>query len=216
MTPGATSSSSSLPKRSRGAIVFAALALASGAALLTTNACVEAEAKFYIVTPCASGMSSGSTTCNFQVGAANVQGDQIGCFTVDSGLISRANTQTNHVESSRILLNEVDIQVFSASGAQVDSFSRSISGFIDPPPSGGHTDQAVDVPVLRTESAAAIPAGQQGTVGIIIKGRTTGGLNVETPEYFTPIYVLNPTASGNPCKATMSSSMGTASSCCLL
>jgi len=227
MTPGASAFSSLRKpsealtrKRSKGALLFAGLALAAGATLLASSACVEAEAKFYIVSPGAGAMGTCMATgtgCDFLVGASGVQGDQIGCYVVDSGLIARANSQTNHVESSRILLNEVDVEVFSASGARVDNFTRSISGFIDPPANGGHTDQAVTLPVLRTESAAALPAGQQGTVGIIVKGRTTGGLNLQTPEYFTPIYVLDPMSQNNPCRASSSStSMSGAGACCLL
>jgi hypothetical protein len=227
MTPGATTSSSlhnmseaRASTRSRSALVFAGVTLTLGAALIASSACVEAEAKFYIVSPgsgAMGGCSAGMGGCDFLVGAANVQGDQIGCYVVDSGLIQRANSQTNHVESSRILLNEVDVEVFSASGARVDNFTRSISGFIEPPSNGGRTDQGVTLPVLRTESAAALPAGQQGTVGIIIKGRTTGGLNLQTPEYFTPIYVLDPMSQNNPCKSSGSSmSSSGAGACCLL
>ena len=137
MTPGATTSSSlhDVPearsrKRSRGALVFAGLALVAGAALLVSSACVEAEAKFYIVSPGSGTMGTcmAGMTCNFLVGASSVDGDQIGCYIVDSSLLARANSQTNHVESSRILLNEVDVEVFSASGARVDNFTRAISG----------------------------------------------------------------------------------------
>ncbi len=158
---------------------------------LAMSACVEAEGRFYIGDEASVSAANGATSCGTgHCGAQTVykdRGDQQLCYFVTSGLIVRQTTDTNHVETNRILIHEVDVEVFGPGGAQVDSFSRAATGEINP----ATTDNVVALTTVRLESTANLPAGSQATLGIVIKGRTTGGDDIQTPEFFAPVYVEN-------------------------
>jgi hypothetical protein len=132
------------------------------------------------------GMCQADTTCptiTLAVGP-NASGDQYACILVNSGLIPRAKNDTNHPETNRILVNEVDVEVLDGNGAVVDSFTRAVNGVVEPHAPAASGDTSLSVPVMRTESATSFGSGAQIVVGIIIKGRTTGGIDIETPEFY--------------------------------
>jgi len=181
-----------------------------GASLVTANvACVEHESMFYVVTPTTfdpkSGACNDTPVCSHTdlLVGPNVGGDQLRCLAVTSGLIPRGKDDTNHTETNRIIVSEVDVEVFDGSGAVVDSFSRASNGVVDPSRPSVIQDSVLIVPVLRAEAAAKFGNGDQILIGIIIKGRTTGGTDIETPEYYLAAYGFT----GGTCPAD-------ASSCC--
>ena len=86
--------------------------------------------------------------------------------------------------------------MLDGSGAVVDSFSRATNGVIEPGAPENTTDQTVAMPILRTESAQKFAPGDEMVIGIILKGRTTGGNDMETPEFYvSAVAVAAPTDS---------------------
>jgi hypothetical protein len=163
--------------------------LAGGAVAVASSACVEAEAEFYISTPTSidmDGTCADDPICpsvTVVVGAGAV-GDQYRCFRVTSGLIPRAVDDTNHVETNRIILSEVDVEVLDGNGTVIDSFSRATNGIVEPNLPESSEDQVVAMPIMRTEAAQKLAPGDEIVIGIILKGRTTGGNDMETPEFY--------------------------------
>lgn len=165
----------------------AALALTLG---IASPGCVEAESQFYIVTAAPVKIAMGSDpvcdggedkVCNsFGIGS----GAGSACFNVVSALIPRANDETNHTETNRIILNQVDVRLIDSNNAQIDSFTAPANGFVDPNPPETSVIKTVAAPVLRTEGSSQLEPGERFIVGVILKGRTTGGIDIETPEYF--------------------------------
>lgn len=157
---------------------------------VVASGCVEAESQFYILSSsavkfakdmdpvCADG--DGTYCAALAIGG----GSGSACLQVASGLIPRARDDTNHTETNRIILNQVDLELIDASGAVIDSFSAPANGFIEPAlPEAGST-AIIAVPVVRTEGASKLTPGSRFVIGIIVKGRTTGGLDLETPEFY--------------------------------
>jgi len=154
-------------------------------AIAASNACVESEATFFIVSPTSHDVKTGVCKDSPFCPAANVDG--FGCFIVESQLIPRARNDTNRVETNLIIISEVDIEVLDSTGAVRDSFTTALSGFVNPKQPEDTTTSLLAFPILRTESLGKFAPGEPITVGIIVKGRTTGGVDVETPEYYTPV-----------------------------
>jgi len=191
--------SKSAPRKRRLASALAGLVVMGGiAAGLASSSCVAAEGKFYISSGAAVTFAMGGATCNMTPCGSTTMGwhvnvDQAACFIVNSGLIPRLKVDTNHVETNRILVHEVDIEVFGPGGALVDSFTRAAEGSLDP----SVANQPMPFTILRPESTTNLPFGSQAVVGIVLKGRTTGGLDIESPEFYAPIYVNAPISSTN-------------------
>jgi hypothetical protein len=176
-------------------LVAGAVVLGAGSLLFASSACVEAEATFYIVTPSPIDPKTreckapGMATCSSAtvVTGPDGVGDQATCFVVASELIPRAKNDANQIERNRIIFTEVDLEVLDGGGGTVDSFSRAINGYIDPAKPEEQSLVAVPLVVLRTEAAAQFAPGAEMVVGIILKGRTTGGVNVQTPEFYVSL-----------------------------
>lgn len=164
-----------------------ALAFAIGA---VAPGCVESEAQFYIVSssPVKFSMDSDPTCDSGSEGFCSAldigSGSGSACFLVASGLIPRAKDDTNHSETNRIIINQVDLELLNASGAAIDSFSAPANGYIDPHPPEAGSMATFAFPVVRTEGSSQLAPGERFVIGVILKGRTTGGLDLETPEFF--------------------------------
>ncbi|MFO0611340.1 MAG: hypothetical protein U0414_02040 [Polyangiaceae bacterium] len=163
-----------------------ALAITLG---VVASGCVEAEAQFYIAMPLPvkNGMDGVSCEGSEDEGCASLsvaQNTTNGCFLVASGLIPRAKDDTNHPETNRIILNQVDLELLDSSGAAIDTFSAPANGLINPASPEGGSFAKVSLPIVRSEGLAQLMPGSRFVIGIILKGRTTGGLDIETPEFF--------------------------------
>lgn len=156
---------------------------------VVSSGCVEAEAQFYITMPMKVKVSEDGVGCETgdDAGCAGLgisPGTQYGCFLVHSGLIPRAKNDTNRPETNLIIFNQVDLELFDSSGAVVDSFSAPANGVLAPADPESGSSIVASLPVARTEGISQIAPGTNFVVGVILKGRTTGGLDIETPEYF--------------------------------
>lgn len=164
----------------------AALAFTLG---VVSSGCVEAEAQFYIAMPLpvenkADGAACGGSEDEGCSGLSVATGTTTGCFLVASGLIPRAKNETNHPETNRILLNQVDLRLLNSSNSELDSFSAPANGIVNPQQPESTAFTLIALPIVRPEGLSQLMPGEQFIIGIILHGRTTGGLDIETPEYF--------------------------------
>ncbi len=165
----------------------------------TAAACAEPEATFYVVAPVLGKVDamSNTITCDpagdsFNVAAIQVPGchgvprdlgptaNIVACFKLRSELLSSSDPTNNRIEKRAIVLNSSVSTLKSGGGGTFPA-----TGLLDPgtvKPSEG----AAFLTIGGSGSAAAVLASAGGTTqgSIIVKGRTTGGIDVETPEYF--------------------------------
>lgn len=151
--------------------------------------CVEAESQFYIVSSAPVKFSmDADPTCeggeDSFCSSLGIGTSGSACFLVASGLIPRAKDDTNHAETNRIILNQVDVRLINSSNSEIDSFTAPANGFVDPNPPEAATLATVAAPVMRNEGSAQLMPGERFIIGVILKGRTTGGIDIETPEFF--------------------------------
>jgi hypothetical protein len=66
----------------------------------------------------------------------------------------------------------------------VDSFSAPANGVLAPADPESGSSIVASLPVARAEGISQLQPGTNFVIGVILKGRTTGGLDIETPEYF--------------------------------
>lgn len=165
------------------------------------SSCVEAESRFYVKCvgecSCASAGQVVSGTFNLAACGQDEEGAALGfcgystLVVVESGIRSSLDTEANNnkVETSEIILYAVDVTIESNS-AELDGLSAeglTINGSIEPEGS-----ICIDTTFL-TNAQANIPV--DGSVDTLISlkfyGRTTGGLEVETPVQYLPLVIYN-------------------------
>lgn len=171
------------------------------AAIGALSSCVEAESRFYVKCVgecgCASAGQVVSGTFNLAACGVDENNDPVGfcgystLVVVESGIRSSLETEANNnrVETSEIILYAVDVAIESSS-ADLDGLSAeglTVNGSIEPEGS-----LCIDTAFL-TNAQANIPV--DGAVETLISlkfyGRTTGGLEVETPVQYLPLTVYN-------------------------
>lgn len=184
---------------SRWAQSLAGVSLVVGAsAAFSVGGCVEAEARFFVqcatqvetCSDCGENVSEGSfntAACSeTETGTlAGVCGYEIG-FVLTSGMLSSNDFEANNnrTETSIITVYAYDIRVDGADVAGVEGATvlHSI------PPEG-----TICIPLTLVSGQSDV--GTDGVVNAIAAvkfyGRTTGGLEVETPEQFFPIAIYN-------------------------
>lgn len=177
---------------------FGVVSVAGLAALLGTSACVEAEGRFYVLLVNSAGsVCSGSLDCSATEGITRGQFDKTGCagncqygvvVTLRNEMHSSLESQANHndVETSRILVTSYDI---SYSNGSPGLNNVAWNATIDP--------EANTCGGLVLLDAATVDA-SLGEVIATVKfyGRTTGGLDVETPEFSFSVTVTNDGCNG--------------------
>lgn len=190
----------------------AGLFLFGGAVLASASGCVEAEARFYIERVCTPGAKSTDGTCDdtlyvpevggtFQclagscTGALDVgYGGGVRTFVVNGLEPSLQNASNNNkVETSNVLLTEYIVEVSDDSGV-VLAWTTPSNGVIPPTQdSADHSEAAFIILTndLMTELDGRLAGGEEISlvVGIELHGRTTGGLEVETPMTYFPLYL---------------------------
>ena len=176
---------------------LAAMGLFAVAALGAVS-CATPEATFYVVTPTAATPSTvdGSILCTTTplsvVGVyvptckgAPVAGAGVAsCFMVRSELTASADPTNARIEKRTIIMQSSDATLQNTGGGKFPT-----TGFVDAATAA--PSEAIVVGILATgaDGPAFINAGS-GTGSIIFKGRTTGGIDVETPEYFFEAQVI--------------------------
>ena len=189
--------------RSRMTRVVAASCLVVGALFAFSGGCVEAEGRFYADRFCPAPNEDGTFECDdkfisgFEIsaeclGESCFAAGAIGFLRVSNAMPSSLALKQNYndVETSTILLTGYDVRVNT--GSEETEYAYNVSGFVAP--DGGETIFGVQLIPLGSEAADLLgtvgPDGAAGWAGIRVYGRTTGGLDVETPETFVPLNFL--------------------------
>ncbi len=187
--------------RSRMTRVVAATCLVLGALGFSASGCVEAEGRFFVDQFCPLNEEGDEVDCNDDtyVPGFAVPADCVGdsCFA-EGGLVFlqvrnemvsslKFKQNYNNIETSTIILTGYDVRVNT--GAEETEYAYNYSGQVAP--DGGKTEMVVQLIPLGKEAAdllGTVPdEGSAGWAGIRVYGRTTGGIEVETPEVFVPI-----------------------------
>lgn len=189
--------------------------LFGGAMLANASGCVEAEARFYIERVCTPDPTStnGDPTCDpsYYVPAVDgrfscLAGNCIGAIDlgyangvrtyVYNGMTSSLENQSNNnkVETSDILLTEYVVEV-SDDGGTILAWNTPSNGVI-PPTDPGSDERSEAAFVILTNDLMSELDGRAASgeelsliVGLELHGRTTGGLEVETPMTYFPLYL---------------------------
>lgn len=163
----------------------------------TASSCAEPEATFYVVSPVLGKVDAmtNTITCDpsgepFSVAAIQVPGckgvprtpgpdsNVVACFKLRSELLSSSDPTNNRIEKRTIVINSSVTTLATGGGGTFPA-----AGFLDPgtvkPSDGG-----AFLTVGGKGSLAALLATGTTKGSVIVKGRTTGGVDVETPEYF--------------------------------
>jgi hypothetical protein len=188
----------------------AALVLTGGAALLASSSgCADNESSLYV-----RHVLAGDETCVFTADpeAAFIGGGVLdvafrseyhAALLVGNQLVQRGEPEKLRTETSRITLYAADVSIYYPSGdvvARADSsaasFSIPVSGFVDP---GDGSEPGYGIaPVTLIDAQTALDLGgtivssglvQDVVAGVIVRGRTLGGNELETPEFQFPIAV---------------------------
>lgn len=189
--------------------------LFGGAMLANASGCVEAEARFYIERVCTPDLSADNKdpTCDnkYYVPAVDgaftcLSGSCIGEIFlgygagvrtyVYNGMASSFDNESNNnkVETSDILLTEYIVEVSDDSGT-ILAWTTPSNGVI-PPTDPGSDERSEAAFIILTndlmnELDGRAASGEELSliVGLELHGRTTGGLEVETPMTYFPLYL---------------------------
>ncbi|MBK8252525.1 MAG: hypothetical protein IPK82_07635 [Polyangiaceae bacterium] len=180
---------------------FAALALLGATGVLTAPGCVDAEAPFFII-----GVKA--QTCD----ATSIDGANLGSGALDvryncnyyailelgNQLVKRGDETKLQIETSRISVTSVDVQIFAEDGvtpvqnsAGNAQFSFPVTGFIDPA-SGTEPGRGLAEALLidpGTAFALANSGGGKVIARVVARGRTLGGDDLKTRPFDFPIDV---------------------------
>lgn len=178
---------------------FAGVSVAGIAtATLASSACVEAEARFYV--ECVSDLcgcddtqipegSFNAAACEFDE-AGEPTGDcgYTASFVLTNQMISSLDFEANNneVETSEIIIYSADITFESNGGDFQDAIGATLLAAVPP-------EASICLPVVFFAGNPGVGVGEVVNVIATVKfyGRTTGGLEVETPEQFFPITIYN-------------------------
>ncbi len=164
---------------------------------VTAVSCAEPEATFYVVAPVLGKVDAmtNTITCDpagepFSVAAIQIPGCKgkprdldpadhvVACFKLRSELLSSSDSGNNRIEKRTIVINSSVTTLGTGGGGTFPA-----TGFLDPgtvkPSEGG-----AFLTIGGKGSLDALRTAGTTTGSVIVKGRTTGGVDVETPEYF--------------------------------
>ncbi|MEO5731990.1 MAG: hypothetical protein ABI134_28625 [Byssovorax sp.] len=116
-------------------------------------------------------------------------------------LVARGDSKQVRTETSRIVIHSAVVTIYdSTKGQTFQTFTVPASGFIDPGTTASPGLGAANVLMLDRVTARA-HAGETLLSGVILQGRTLGGLELETAEWTFPIQVVAPSSLCNisPC-----------------
>jgi len=181
---------------------FGALGLLSAVGAVSFGGCVEAESRFYVgamVPPDDEGNCPGEVEGIKSKRAYGECSDGtcsgFACLILNNGIVSSIATESNNnqVETSAITVYRVDYSYAWPDGSHEESLNVFLTvdaGGADEPSGQGY---ALDLftPAASAAIAPSVPEGVRidVVIGLIFYGRTSGGLEVETPETFIPVTV---------------------------
>lgn len=198
----------------------AALVLFGAASAPMASGCVEAEAMFFIRNVKARG-------CD----VITVDGPDLGAGTMDiryscnyfaalelgNQLVRRGDETKLQIETSRISVESVDVEVLQADGETVvGQFTYPTTGFVDP--SNGTTPGRGIAGALLVDGGTAAAVAEQGgglyVVRVIANGRTLGGDAIRTRPFEFPIEICIGCLCFEPANDTCINAEGSPDSTC--
>ncbi|MEZ4310712.1 MAG: hypothetical protein R3F14_21935 [Polyangiaceae bacterium] len=177
-----------------------ALAVLGAAVLPMASAgCVDAEAMFFVMSvkpPNCSGTIS-VDDANLSEGRldARYSCEYYAWLELGNQLVPRGDPNKLQVETSRISVTSVDVQVFAADGTQIQNsggaaeFNYPTVGFVNPA-NGTAPGRGLAQALLldgATVTAVAATGGTKVIARVVVKGRTLGGDDIETRPFDFPI-----------------------------
>ena len=106
---------------------------------------------------------------------------------VGNQLVRRGSRDQLRTETSRISLRGAEVHLASAEGAQLFAFSVDGSGFVDPGSSDEPGYGVMTTTLIPPEFSAR--AGTTITARVRVYGRTLGGTEIESGDFWFPIYI---------------------------
>jgi hypothetical protein len=149
---------------------------------------------------------------------------------VGSQMLARGDSLNTRAESNRVHLNGAVVDITNPDGSDINSFTSTGTGFVDPQTANASSFGLLAVTVIDAATSAKI-GGQlsaNGTPKLVLAnikafGKTLGGVDVETGQFQFPIRVCkgclitfalgdDPATPGRDCNLPLSSSTATAGS----
>lgn len=106
-----------------------------------------------------------------------------GCARLRNQLIERADPDKPQVETNNIIVYEVEV-VVEKGGNEIGAFTEPLSNFVPAANTNGFF-----IPVVNRDIFDDLDAGDSVVAFVVARGRTTGGVNVETPEFAIPVLI---------------------------
>lgn len=195
-------------KRVLGSI-GATVLLCGGGLLSTTSGCADNESSIYV-----RDVLAGDESCIFRadpestfIGAGSldvaIRGEYHAALLVGNQLVRRGDPEQLRTETSRVTLYAADVTLLSPGGGALvradgsdAAFSVEVAGFVDPgtgqePGYGIALVKLIDAQTAQDLAGQIMATGfvQDVVAGVIVRGRTTGGNELETAEFQFPISV---------------------------
>lgn len=188
------------PGRAAARIIQGSVALLLvGIAASSASSCADPEATFYVVEPVRQTITYTQKDGKFEAicGDITTNGaesylpldcagnpittelDLQSCFRVRSELGPSASDENNRNERRIIVFNEATVTLEGTSGG-----TFALAGHLDPGEGGAFSENVFAVSLTKSSDSGAFIQSGTGQGSVILRGRTTGGLDVETPEYF--------------------------------
>ncbi len=176
------------------------LLLSTVVALLGTS-CVANESSIFIrgcIVPTDNGLkgcsySPDSSSKTWISGSLDpAQGDYFCALLVGNQLVARGDSKQVRTETSRVEIHSALVTVYdSTKSTTYATFSVPSTGFVDPGTSTQPGFGIAGAEILDRVTARQ-HAGETLVAGVIVQGRTLGGLEVESAEWTFPIQVSGP------------------------
>lgn len=173
--------------------------LAAAAGVLGTS-CVDNESSIFIRGCLAFTADSCTVTVDssakvlFSGVLDPAQADYTCPLMLGNQLVARGDSKQVRTETSRVVLHSAIVTVYDSTKAETfTTFTVPASGFIDPGTSAQPGFGAANVLMLDRVTARA-HAGETLLSGVVLQGRTLGGLELETAEWTFPIQVAAPSS----------------------
>jgi hypothetical protein len=187
MTTGVTTPQPN--KTRKGLRVGLALAVLCVGAAVTSASCADPEASFYVafvsdtVAPTCSNDGLAEVTCGTlpapfarMYTCNNCQGELFSyvfpCFALRTGLETSLSS-SRFAERRTILLESVDVTLGGVKQ------HLPVSGALDP----GTGDLDVEIPIAGADNLQSVLNAGTASGSIVVHGRTTGGHDLDTPEF---------------------------------
>lgn len=120
------------------------------------------------------------------------QSDYLCPLLVGNQLVARGDIKQVRTETSRIEIHTAVVTIYdSTKTKKFTTFSVPATGFVDPGTSSQPGFGGADVMLLDRVTARE-HVGDTVLSGVVLQGRTLGGLDVESPEWTFPITVTAP------------------------